>query len=183
LKPEKVSGQARQLQKVVKDGISGLQNLVSGLHPPQLDDFGLLPTLRWYADEVKERFGLAVTVSSQGEEADLPIDIRTVLYRIVQESLTNVIRHAQIDKAHLLVVFDKKEVRIRVEDAGSGFDVTDTLRQTRHPSWGLLGMIERATLIGGECQFVSKPGKGTIVEAFVPLKERTDGENSSSAGG
>jgi len=183
LKPEKVSGQARQLQKVVKDGISGLQNLVSGLHPPQLDDFGLLPTLRWYVNEVRERFGLVVTVSSRGDEADLPIDIRTVLFRVVQESLTNVIRHAQTNKVDVLVVFNENEVRIRVEDAGCGFDVTDTLRQTRHPSWGLLGMIERATLIGGECQFVSEPGRGTIVEVVVPLKERNDGENPSAVGG
>ncbi len=183
LKPEKVGLQARQLQKVVKDGISGLQNLVSGLHPPQLDDFGLLPTLRWYADEVRQRFGLAVTVSSRGDEAALPIDIRTVLFRVVQESLTNVIRHAQTNKADVLVVFNKTEVRIRVEDAGCGFDVADTLRQTRHPSWGLLGMIERATLIGGECQFVSESGRGTIVEVLAPLKERNDGENPSSAGG
>ena len=182
-KPEKVSGQARQLQGIVQDGLSGLQNLVSGLHPPQLDDFGLLPALRWYVDEVRERFGLAVTVSSRGEEADLPIDVRTVLYRVVQESLTNVIRHAHTDEADLLVVFDKKEVRIRVEDAGSGFDVNDTLRQTRRPCWGLLGMIERVTLINGECQFVSEPGKGTIVEVLVPLKELNDEENPSSAGG
>jgi signal transduction histidine kinase len=182
-KPEKVSGQARQLQGIVQDGLSGLQNLVSGLHPPQLDDFGLLPTLRWYADEVRQRFGLEVTVSSRGDEADLPVDIRTVLYRVVQESLTNVIRHAQTTKAEVLVVFDEKEVRIRVEDAGCGFDVMDTLRQTRHPSWGLLGMIERAALIGGKCQFVSEPGMGTIVEVVVPLKERANADDSFVAGG
>jgi signal transduction histidine kinase len=182
-KPEKVSTQARQLQKVVKDGISGLQNLVSGLHPPQLDDFGLLPTLRWYTGEVRGRFGLAVTVSSRGEEADLPVDVRTVLYRVVQESLTNVIRHAKTDKADVLVVFDRDEVRIRVEDSGRGFNVDDTLRKTGHPCWGLLGMIERAALIGGECHVTSQPGLGTIVEVLVPLKERKNGENSSITGG
>ncbi len=182
-KPKRVSGQAHQLQEVVDSGILSLQNLVSGLHPPQLDDFGLLPTLRWYADEVEHRFGLAVKVSSRGEEADLPIDLRTVLFRVVQESLTNVTRHAQTNKVDVLVVFDKKEVHIRVEDAGCGFDVTDTLRQSRRPSWGLLGMIERATLIGGKCQIISEPGKGTIVEVVVPLKEKGDGKNSSSIGG
>ncbi len=183
LKPEKVSGQARQLQKVVKDGISGLQNLVSGLHPPQLDDFGLLPTLRWYADEVKERFGLAVTVSSRGEEADLPMDVRTVLFRVVQESLTNVIRHAKTDRAEVLVVFDDREVRIRVEDGGCGFDVNAALHQTSRSCWGLLGMIERATLIGGACQIVSESGLGPIVEVVAPLKEKNDGENPSAVGG
>ena len=182
-KPEKVSAQARQLQVVVKEGISGLQNLVSGLHPPQLDDFGLLPTLRWYVDEVNERFGLKVTVSIRGDEADLPMDVRTVLFRVVQESLTNVIRHAKTERADVLVVFDDGEVRIRVEDAGCGFDVNATLHNTARPCWGLLGMIERAALIGGDCQFVSQPGVGTIVEVLAPLKERKDGEDPYSVGG
>jgi len=182
-KPEKVGAQARQLRRVVEEGISALQNLVSGLHPPQLDDFGLLPTLRWYVGEMRERFGLSATVSSQGDEADLPMDVRTVLYRVVQESLTNVIRHAETDKANVLVVFDGKEVRIRIEDTGCGFDLNDTLRQTRHPSWGLLGMIERAALIGGKCQIESEPGRGTAVEVVVPLKEQKDGDNPSDVGG
>jgi len=182
-RPEKVSFQARQLQSVVNEGISSLQNLVSGLHPPQLDDFGLLPTLRWYGGEVKDRFGLAVTISSRGEEADLPIDVRTVLFRVVQESLTNIIRHAKTDEADLLIVFDKNEVRIRVEDSGCGFDVDTTLNKPGYPCWGLLGMIERVTLIGGECQFISEPGMGTIVEVVVPLKEKIDGKDPSVVGG
>lgn len=181
-KPEKVSAQARQLQGVVKDGLSGLQNLVSGLHPPQLDDFGLLPTLRWYVDEVRGRLGLDVTVSSRGEEADLPMDVRTVLFRVIQESLTNIIRHARTDKAEVLVVFDEDEVRIRVEDTGRGFNVDDTMHKTGHPCWGLLGMIERAALIGGECHISSLPGVGTIVEVVAPLKERNDGNDPSVVG-
>lgn len=182
-KPEKVSAQARQLQGVVKDGLLGLQNLVSGLHPPQLDDFGLLPTLRWYADEVRERLGLEVAVSSRGEEADLPVDVRTVLFRVVQEGLTNIIRHAATDKAEVLVVFDQDEVRIRVEDVGRGFNVDETMHKSGRPCWGLLGMIERAALIGGECHISSQPGAGTIVEVAAPLKERNDGSDPSVVGG
>lgn len=182
-RPEKVGVQAKQLQVVVKDGLLGLQNLVSGLHPPQLDDFGLLPALRWYADEVGGRLGLTVTVSSRGEEAELPMDVRTVLFRVVQESLTNVIRHAGADKAEVLVVFDRGEVRIRVEDAGCGFNVDDTMREGGHPCWGLLGMIERAALIGGECNISSLPGVGTIVEVVAPLKEKNDGNDPSAVGG
>jgi signal transduction histidine kinase len=181
-RPEKVSAQARQLQGVVRDGLAGLQNLVSGLHPPQLNDLGLLPTLRWYAEEVKERFGVAVTVSSRGEEAALAVDVRTVLFRIVQEGLTNVIRHAGTNKADVLVVFDGDEVRIRVEDFGRGFNVEETLQSGR-PCWGLLGMIERAALLGGECHISSLPGVGTLVEVMVPLKERKNDGNSSAVGG
>ena len=182
-KPEKVSRQARQLQGVVDSGISGLQNLVSGLHPPQLDDFGLISALRWYGAEAKERFGLSVTVSSRGNEAALSIDVRTVLFRIVQESLTNVIRHAKTDQAEVFVNFDDHEVRIRVEDNGSGFDVDATLGKPGYPCWGLLGMIERIGLIGGECHIVSEPGKGTIVEVSVPILEKDHVENSSVVGG
>jgi signal transduction histidine kinase len=102
---------------------------------------------------------------------------------LVQESLTNIIRHAKTDRADVLVAFDEKEVRIRVEDSGCGFDVNTTLHNTAHPCWGLLGMIERAALLGGDCQFISEIGMGTIVEVLVPLKERKDGENSSSISG
>jgi len=181
-KPEKVSAQARQLQGVVREGLAGLQNLVSGLHPPQLNDLGLLPTLRWYAEEVRERFGLAVTVSSRGEEAALAVDVRTVLFRIVQEGLTNVIRHAGTNKADVLVVFDGDEVRIRVEDFGCGFNVEETLQSGR-PCWGVLGMIERAALLGGGCHISSLPGVGTLVEVMVPLKEHKNDGNSSAVGG
>jgi len=182
-KPEKVLGQARQLQGVVDSGISDLQNLVSGLHPPQLDDFGLLPALRWYADEVKSRFGLVVAVSSRGEEANLPMDVRTVLFRVVQESLTNIIRHAKTNQAKVQVVFNEREICIQVEDDGCGFDVASTLDKGGNPAWGLLGMIERAALIGGECRFVSEPGMGTIVEVLVPLKEKSNGGHSPVVGG
>jgi signal transduction histidine kinase len=171
-RPGKVSGQARQLQGVVDSGLSNLQNLVSGLHPPQLDDFGLVSALRWYSAEVKERFGLTMAVTSRGDVAVLSIEIRTVLFRIVQESITNVIRHARTDRADVLVTFDAHEVRIRVEDNGCGFDVDSTLKQPGHPCWGLLGMIERAALIGGECHFVSEPGVGTIVEVVAPIMQR-----------
>jgi len=182
-KPDRVSMQARQLQGVVDAGISSLQNLVSGLHPPQLDDFGLISALRWYSAEAKERFGLTVTVTSRGKEAALSIDVRTVLFRIVQESITNVIRHARTDQADVLVVFDEREVRIRVEDNGCGFDVDATFNKPGHPCWGLLGMIERVALIGGESHFVSEPGQGTIVEVSVPLEEKEDVQNSPAVGG
>jgi two-component system sensor histidine kinase UhpB len=182
-KPEKVSGQARQLQGVVDSGISSLQNLVSGLHPPQLDDLGLVAALRWYSVEAQERFGLTVTVSRVGKDAALSVEVRTVLFRVVQESITNVIRHAKTDRAEISVTFDEDEVRICVEDNGCGFDVDATLRHPGRSCWGLLGMIERMGLIGGECQLISKPGMGTRVEVRVPLKERDDVENSTVAGG
>jgi signal transduction histidine kinase len=172
-RPERVNKQARELQSIVDTGLSGLQNLIMGLRPPQLDDFGLMSALRWFSAQVKDRFGLTVTVTSRGDEAGLAEDIRTVLYRIVQESIVNVTRHANADHAGVLVVFGEKEVNILVEDNGCGFDVDTTLNKPGHPCWGLLGMKERAALVGGECAITSTPGAGTLVEVSMPLEKET----------
>jgi two-component system sensor histidine kinase UhpB len=119
--------------------------------------------------------GLMVTVTSRGNETVLPDEVRTVLYRIAQESITNVIRHAKADSANVVVAFSESEVRIRVEDNGCGFDVDATFNKTGHPCWGLLGLKERAALVSGECVIISKPAVGTIIEVSVPLEKETHG--------
>jgi signal transduction histidine kinase len=172
-RPEWVSRQSRELQGVVAMGLFGLQNLITGLHPPQLDDFGLVAALRWYSAQMGERFGTTVTVTSRGEEAALSQDVRTVLYRIVQECITNVIRHAKTDHADVQVIFSRVEVRIRVEDNGCGFDVDAALNRREYPCWGLLGIRERASLVGGECVITSEPGSGTLIEVVVPLEKES----------
>ncbi len=174
-RPGWVQKQLHELQGVVATGIVGLQNLITGLHPPQLDDFGLVPALRWYSDHIGERFGLKVNVRSQGERANLPQEVRTVLYRIVQEGITNVIRHAKVDQADVLVSFTDADVRIRVEDKGAGFDVDAALDRQEYPCWGLLGIKERASLVGGECVIASRPGAGTFIEVVVPLEKESHG--------
>ena len=172
-RPGWVHKQLHELQGVVATGIVGLQNLITGLHPPQLDDFGLVPALRWYSDHIEERFGLKVNVRSQGERANLPQEVRTALYRIVQEGITNVIRHAKVDHADVLVSFTDADVSIRVEDKGAGFDVDAALDRQEYPCWGLLGIKERASLVGGECVIASNPGAGTIIEVVVPLQKES----------
>jgi signal transduction histidine kinase len=166
-----VTQQAHELQTLIDDGFTGLQNLISGLHPPQLDDFGLMAALRWYAREVRERYNLSVDLSNRGDEPDLPVDLRVVLYRIVQEALTNVIRHARTDQARIDISFDPRNVTIRIDDNGCGFDVNSMLNKPGYPCWGLLGMIERAALVGGTCQITSEDGAGTLVEVVIPITQ------------
>ena len=175
LHPERIPKQARELQGVVATGLFGLQNLITGLHPPQLDDFGLVAAVRWYAAQMGERSGVTVGVSSQGEEAELPPEVRTVLYRIVQECVTNVVRHAKTDRAEVQILFRGAEVCIRVEDKGRGFDVDMALTRREYPCWGLLGIQERAALVGGTCVIQSEPGMGTLVEVVVPLEREMHG--------
>jgi signal transduction histidine kinase len=168
-RPERVADQARQLQALVDEGFTGLQNLISGLHPPQLDDFGLLAAIQWYSREVAERFGLSVEVAGRGDEPELPSDVRVVLYRIVQEALTNISRHAGVNQARVEIVRGAQDLTIRIEDNGHGFDVEAILAHPDHPSWGLLGMLERARLVGGDLRILSEPGEGTLLELTLPI--------------
>jgi signal transduction histidine kinase len=161
--------QARQLEFMAVDGLDELQRLVSGLHPPQLDDLGLMAALRWYANQVTHHFGLPVQLSSQGTPNELPIEIRTVVFRIAQEAVTNTIRHAGASQAAIRLDFTPPELCLEVEDNGAGFDVDKVLKNSAvRPCWGLLGIKERAALIGATCQILSQPGKGTLIIVCVP---------------
>ena len=161
--------QAKQLENLAVNGLDELQRLVTGLHPPQLDDLGLMAALRWYANQIKERFGLPVQLSSQGTPVELPIEVRTVVFRIVQEAMTNTIRHAGASQVSIRLDFTPAELCLEVEDNGMGFDVGKVMNNTAvRPCWGLLGIMERAALIGATCQILSQPGKGTLVIVCVP---------------
>ncbi len=166
--PERAAKQASQLEAVAMSGIDELQNMVAGLHPSQLDDLGLLAALRWYANQVSTRYGLKVEVISLGPPPELEPEERTVLFRIAQEALSNVVRHADATRAEVRLVHSPEQVCLIVEDNGQGFDVDDSLSNDQvRPCWGLLGMIERATLAGGSCRITSEPGKGTRVEVDI----------------
>jgi signal transduction histidine kinase len=170
--PERVAQQAAQLEKLVKTGLDELQHLVTGLHPPQLDDLGLLAALRWYANEFSQRSGLQIQVSSRGNIPALSEEIRVALYRIAQEALTNAARHAQASHVSVTLIQVNHDITLRIEDNGCGFDVDETCYNKKNqPCWGLLGMIERAELIGGQCLLASSPGHGTLVEVTVALGE------------
>ena len=165
--PQRAVQQAKQLETLAVSGIDELQRLVTGLHPPQLDDLGLIAALRWYANEIQKRLNLVTTVSGQGSDQELSEDVRTVFFRIGQEALTNIVRHANATRASIQFENDGKTVRLSIEDNGQGFDVEQTLISTASPHWGLLGMVERAALVQGDCQIVSRPGEGTRVEVHI----------------
>lgn len=169
--PERACQQALQLQILVDSGLTQLKNLVTGLHPPQLDDLGLLAALRWYASEMSERCGVQITVNSHGTPPDLPEEMRAVLYRIAQEAITNVVRHSGAQQAELRLVSQPHEIQLVIRDGGKGFDVEAALNKKKDPyCWGLLGMIERAELVNGICQITSRPGQGTSVEVKIPVE-------------
>jgi signal transduction histidine kinase len=169
--PQRATQQANQLEKLAGKGLEELQHLVTGLYPPQLKDLGLLAALRWYAVEVQNHFKLQINITHRGSPIELLEEERTVLYRIAQEAVTNIVRHADTNQADIRLYFSEDEVYLAIEDNGKGFDVDKTMnkRKTDHPCWGLIGMTERASLIRGTCLINSLPGKGTLIEVTIPI--------------
>ena len=182
--PEKASQRLRDLESLVDRSLNELQRLIADLRPSHLDDLGLPAALRWYAGEVQGRTALRISVEVFGEPRALPGAVNTALFRIVQEALTNVIRHAEAGSARIRVRFGEQGLNLQVSDDGRGFDPRPIGSRER-PAWGLLGIEERATLLGGTATIRSRPGEGTQVEVSVPYAEPTQvsHDEPSAAGG
>jgi signal transduction histidine kinase len=180
--PKRATEQAKHLEALAVAGLEELQRMVIGLHPPQLDDLGLLAALRWYVGEVQVHYDLEIRLTQQGEVIDLPIETRIVLFRIAQEAITNIIRHASANRTEIELKFDPSRTQMIIQDNGCGFNVIESLR-TEGPNrcWGLLGMIERANLIGGQCEIISQLGEGTEISVTIPIEKELDGKNQPAA--
>ncbi|MDP2974687.1 MAG: ATP-binding protein, partial [Anaerolineales bacterium] len=111
--------------------------------------------------------GLEVSLEVQGETHRLDPIIETVLFRVAQEAVTNVARHAKTKEAQIRLVYAPEQVALRVIDSGIGFDPTETFNPPR--GWGLVGMRERVESVGGKLRIQSAPGKGTTIEVVVPF--------------
>lgn len=157
-----------------------LRHFSHELRPTILDDFGLIPALQFLAEGVSKRTGLSVTVmGSTGGR--LSTDIETVLYRIVQEGLTNVTRHAKASRAVIDVRRDADKVVCSIDDNGQGFE-TSTRRAARTSTQGLglIGIKERVAALSGTLAIRSRPGAGTTLEIAVPLHSAPCRSESSS---
>ncbi len=133
------------------------------LRPSMLDDFGLVPALEWQAREVSKRTGLRVHVAAEESSDELPDQLRTCIYRVVQEALHNCARHAGARNVRVIVRQEPRRMVLSVEDDGHGFD------PGRVRGLGLVGMEERVTHLGGVFEVQSRPGSGTRIAAELPL--------------
>lgn len=147
-----------------------VRDLSLHLRPSMLDDLGLVPALRWYIDQQAQRAGLAAQFSADPQEMRLSPEIETTCFRIAQEALTNVVRHAQASQVSIELRESNSTLRMLIRDNGVGFDV-HAMREhaAKGGSLGLLGMEERAALVGGQIEIESKPTVGTDVRVSLPL--------------
>ena len=148
---------------------------------PTMLDFGLVPTVAWYVEKFIERTGIDVDVRMPPEETRLPPDVELLLYRIAQEALTNVAKHAQARHVEVDLDIDPREVRLSVVDDGIGFDVERFRRRPALAGVGLLGMRERVAYHRGRIDIRSRPQAGVSIVVTVPLATEQAGRVPGSA--
>jgi signal transduction histidine kinase len=159
---------------IIERTLQQVRTLSLDLRPSMLDDLGLVSALRWYVDRQAQRTGVVAQFTADPLDARLPPELETTCFRVAQEALTNVARHAQARHVNVRLRQREAELELVVEDDGSGFDVPAArARAARGVSMGLLGMEERVLLVGGRIDITSAPGRGTEVRARFPLKEIT----------
>jgi signal transduction histidine kinase len=154
-----------ELHELVVTALQDVRRLAVELRPKVLDDFGLVPALERLAESFGEQTGLKVDFHSAIGEERLPSEVETALFRVVQESLTNVVKHSHANSVSIVLTRRGDAVAVVVEDDGSGFDPTDS-----RDGIGLLGMRERLALLDGKLDVESTAGGGTTLVAEVPWR-------------
>jgi two-component system, NarL family, sensor histidine kinase UhpB len=168
-------GQIQELRQLTADTLEAVRKLAVELRPATLDDLGLLAALEAYTEGYGARVSMRVGFAARGfQDGDsrLQPQVELVLYRVVQEALTNAAKHAQAGTVRVELNRSPEEVIATITDDGQGFDVEDMMR-SRERGLGLFGMQERLALVQGQLLIDSQPGRGTRVEARVPADPRT----------
>ncbi len=157
-------------RQILADLTENVRELSLSFRPSQLDDLGLLPTLLWHFDRYTSRTGIQVQFSHpdfNNQRFSQAVEITA--YRIIQESLTNVARHAQVDRASVTIQASHDRIHITIQDDGVGFNPEEVMNA--RASSGLSGMKERVELMGGKLEIHSPPGQGSVISATIPLFE------------
>lgn len=173
------SGSASHLLQKINDAQGLLERTMKTVHdfsrelrPALLDDLGLIPALRSFVKDFSERTSVRVNFSSSSEVEKMETDQKTVFYRVAQESLTNISKHAQATESRITLRRDKKGIRMEISDNGKSFRVEQHLSPEvkGKKRLGLLGIQERVRLANGKCEVESTPGKGTRVRIWIPFR-------------
>lgn len=169
--PDRVRAHLIQLRDLAERTLAEIRRLIYDLRPSILDDLGLVAALRWYAKSLLDPRGITWSLSVSGIAGRLPPAMETVAFRLVQEALANVQRHSRATAVNVDLALVGRELRVRIEDNGQGFDAQRIRTAGRDGGFGLMGMRERVELVGGRWEAHSKPGAGTIITAMLPLRD------------
>jgi signal transduction histidine kinase len=174
---ETVQSLAQQLAKISDD----VRHIAYQFHPSILDDLGLTAALQQMTNEWSIKTGVKVVVVQEEEMARLlPRNISSCLYRVTQESLANIMKHARATRVEVELTCDTEEVTLSIYDNGAGFNLKEI--QARHPGLGLVNMRERVRSVRGQIELNSKPGLGTHITVQIPLQGAPDEKATNSFG-
>lgn len=176
----------KQLESLAVKSLDELHLFISDLRPSHLDDLGLRSAIRWYVGEMRERVPFDIALDLPTKSCNLPSSIKTALFRVAQEALTNIIKHARADHVGISLEYRQNgDVRLEIEDDGVGFN-PNLILMMNDPTWGVIGMQERSILCGGNFSLHTAPGEGTLVQVTIPgnvlsdIKENDENKNISS---
>jgi signal transduction histidine kinase len=180
--PPELAQQLEAIQSNLQEQIAGLRSFAQELRPPTLSKFGLERTIRSHLGAVQEKNpALEVVFTSELGSERLPDDGRLALFRIYQESLTNILKHSQASQVTIHAKRDEQQVWLEIRDNGIGFEIPkDWLELARNKHLGLVGMRERAEAVGGRLEIRSQKGQGTQVQVCVPVGPLSNQETTGS---
>jgi two-component system sensor histidine kinase DegS len=172
---KRVKKELANLKDTVRQNLADIRCIIFDLRPMALDDLGLVPALKRYLADYSDKYEMDIDFLFYGEERRLDLAREVAVFRMIQEAITNVRKHAGTDRAQVKLEIAPENIIVIVRDRGFGFDV-DKVRGQRRESFGLLGMQERVGLFGGEFKVKSTVGQGTKVIIEVPVKGEGKGD-------
>ena len=154
------------------ESLEALRRYAQELRPRILDDLGLIPALEWMAEDMEKNYGVKAHVEVTGSQRSLPAEVELLVFRIAQQALSNIRRHAEASVAAIRLEFGGDNLRMTVSDNGKGFEMPQRIENLASSGrLGIMGMYERAQLLRGTLEIKSELGRGTQVVAEVPLAE------------
>jgi signal transduction histidine kinase len=167
--------QLNELKRLSSQALEELHNVIRDLRPSVLDDLGLVPALKAQVRQLESRTSVEASFAVEGKRRRISTELETIIFRIGQEALTNVAKHAEAKSVSVRLSFHETCVKLMIHDDGRGFEPQVVLRpvEGQRMAWGLLGIQERVGLVGGVCFIISKPEQGTQIHISVPLDRET----------
>jgi signal transduction histidine kinase len=175
--PDEIRQKTWELSKILQSSISAVRNMAYDLHPPGLYQLGLVHTIYQYCEEFSEKNAIDIDFFAAGmDDLKIPSNTEINLYRLIQEAIWNIKKHAQATKVTIKLVASFPNIILRIEDDGQGFNVKERLTAaSKEKRMGLRSMEERVSLLNGKMKIQSRPKEGTKVFIEVPYKEKKGG--------
>lgn len=178
--PSKVKAELQDLKDLVRSNLQDIRRVIFDLRPMALDDLGIIPAISKYLDNFQENYGIKCELRIEGREKRVLPAIEVALFRLIQEGMTNVAKHARSAKVDVTLIYQENWTIARIQDYGHGFEVNSCLTVSGE-HYGLIGMRERVEMFSGRFSVQSTLGKGTTIELSIPSRHEEERQHDSDS--